>query len=77
MRRRPLGWYAAALAILVVRLTAYGMPSTLLFAVGALACPLMMMLMMSGMRGGHGTERLHWSWPRGRSTLPTTLGKGR
>jgi Protein of unknown function (DUF2933) len=55
MRRQPWGLYAIALAILVVGLVALGVPaSTLLFAALVLACPLMMMFMMSGMHGGHG-----------------------
>lgn len=55
MRRQPWGLYAIALAILVVGLVALGVPAqTLLFAAVVLACPLMMIFMMSGMHGGHG-----------------------
>jgi hypothetical protein len=56
MKRQPWGLYAIALAILVVGLVALGVPaSALLFAAVALACPLMMLLMMRGMRGTHDT----------------------
>ena len=56
MRRQPWGLYAVALAILVVGLVALGVPaSTLLFAAFVLVCPLMMVLMMGGMHGGHGS----------------------
>jgi len=56
MKRQPWGLYAIALAILVVGLVALGVPaSTLLFAAFLLVCPLMMMFMMGGMHGGHGT----------------------
>jgi hypothetical protein len=52
-----LGLYAIALAILVVGLVALGVPaSTLLFGALALACPLMMMLMMGGTHRGHGGQ---------------------
>jgi Protein of unknown function (DUF2933) len=55
MKRQPWGLYAIALAILVVGLVALGVPAqTLLFAALVLACPLMMIFMMSGMHGGHG-----------------------
>lgn len=57
MRRQPWGLYAIALAILVVGLVTLGVPtSTLLLAALALTCPLMMMFMMGGMHGGHGTD---------------------
>jgi hypothetical protein len=56
MRRQSSGLYAIALAILVVGLVALGLPATtLLFGAIALTCPLMMMFMMGGMHGGHGT----------------------
>jgi hypothetical protein len=56
MKRQSWGLYTIALAILVVGLVALGVPaSTLLFAAFLLACPLMMMFMMGGMHGGHGT----------------------
>jgi len=54
MRRQPWGMYAIAAAILVVGLIAFGVPAnTLLFGAFVLVCPLMMMLMMGGMHGGH------------------------
>jgi hypothetical protein len=53
MKRQPWGLYAIALAIVVVGLVALGVPaSTLLVAALALTCPLMMIFMMRGMRGG-------------------------
>jgi hypothetical protein len=56
MRRQPWGLYAIAMAILVVGLIALGVPAnTLLFAAFLLTCPLMMIFMVGGMRGGHGT----------------------
>ena len=55
MRRQPWGLYAIAAAILVVGLTALGVPAnTLLFGAFLLVCPLMMMFMMGGMHRGHG-----------------------
>jgi len=52
MKSRPWGLYAIALAVLVVGLVTLGVPaSTLVVAALALACPLMMMFMMSGMHG--------------------------
>jgi hypothetical protein len=60
MKRQPWGLYAIALAILVVGLVALGVPaSTLLFGALVLACPLMMLLMMGGMHGGHGGADRH------------------
>ena len=60
MRRQPWGPYAIALAILVVGLVALGVPaSTLLFATLVLVCPLMMIFMMGGMHGGHGSAQDH------------------
>jgi hypothetical protein len=56
MRRQPWGLYAITTAILVVGLIALGVPaSALLFAAFLLPCSLMMIFMMGGMRGGHGT----------------------
>jgi hypothetical protein len=53
MKRQHWGLYAVALAILVVGLVWVGVPaSTLLVAGLALACPLMMLVMMRGMHGG-------------------------
>jgi hypothetical protein len=59
MKRQPWGLYAIALAILIVGLVAIGVPAeTLLVGAFVLACPLMMIFMMSGMHGGHGgTDR--------------------
>ncbi len=58
MRRQPWGAYAIAAAILVVGLIALGVPAnTLLFGALVLVCPLMMMTMMAGMHGGHGTDQ--------------------
>jgi hypothetical protein len=57
MKRQQLPLYAIALAILVVGLAFAGVPvQTLLFGLVVLACPLMMMFMMSGHggMGGHG-----------------------
>ena len=55
MKRQQWGLCAIALAILIVGLVALGVPAqTLLFAALVLACPLMMIFMMSGMHGGHG-----------------------
>jgi hypothetical protein len=54
MRRQPWGLYAIAAAILVVGLSALGVPAnSLLFGAFLLVCPLMMMFMMGGMHGGH------------------------
>jgi hypothetical protein len=53
MRRQPWGLYAIAAAILVVGLSALGVPAnTLLFGAFLLICALMMMLMMTGTHGG-------------------------
>jgi hypothetical protein len=57
MRRQTGGLYAIALAVLVVGLVAFGVPANaLLFGAFVLACPLMMMFMMGGMRGGESPE---------------------
>ena len=54
MKREQLPIYALALAILIVGLAAVGVPlGTLFVSLVALACPLMMIFMMSGMHGGH------------------------
>lgn len=54
MRRQHLGWYAIALAIVIVGLGFAGVPlTTTLLGLLVLACPLMMMFMMGG-HGGHG-----------------------
>lgn len=55
MKRYHFGLYAIALAILIVGLAFVGVPvQTMLFGLFVLACPLMMMFMMSGHGGGHG-----------------------
>jgi len=60
MKREQLPIYALALAILVVGLAAMGVPlGTVFFSLAALACPLMMIFMLSGMHGGHGHEHGH------------------
>ncbi len=73
MRRQPWGLYAIAAAILVVGLVALGVPaSTLLFGALVLACPLMMVFMMGGMRGGHDHTGEHGSpTSEGRDQTPT------
>lgn len=54
MNRQNLPLYAIAAAILVVGLVALGVPaSTLLYGAFVLVCPVMMMVMMRGMHGGH------------------------
>jgi hypothetical protein len=54
MKRQQWGFYAIALAVLIVGLVWAGVPvSTLLVAVLVLACPLMMLFMMGG-HGGRG-----------------------
>lgn len=54
VKRKQLGLYAIALAILIVGLAFAGVPlQTMLFGLLVLACPLMMMFMMGG-HGGHG-----------------------
>jgi hypothetical protein len=65
-----VGLYAIALAIGVVGL---GVPaSTLLFAALVLACPLMMMFMMGGVRGAHRAAD-----QPGEQRSPTSEGKER
>lgn len=55
MKCRHLALYAIALSILVVGLAIAGVPGqTMLFALLALACPLMMVFMMGGGHGGSG-----------------------
>ncbi len=55
MTRNPnLGLYAVAIAIAFVGALWLGVPaSTLVLLAVVLACPLMMIFMMSGMHGGH------------------------
>ncbi len=58
MKTRNMALYAIALAILIVGLAFAGVPaSTLLVAALVLACPLMMLVMMSGMRGSGQSSR--------------------
>ena len=60
MKREQLPIYALALAILVVGLAAVGVPlGTLFFSLAALACPLIMIFMMTDMHGGHGHGHGH------------------
>ncbi|MFF5233610.1 hypothetical protein [Dactylosporangium sp. NPDC000521] len=57
MKRQPWGLYAIAAAIGIVGAVAFGVPAhVLLFAVLALACPMMMLLMMGGMHDGRGGQ---------------------
>lgn len=58
MNRNPnFGLYAVAVAIGVVGALWVGVPvGTLAILAVALACPLMMMFMMSGMHGGNGHQ---------------------
>ncbi|QNE78837.1 DUF2933 domain-containing protein [Streptomyces finlayi] len=52
------GVYAVALAIAFVGASALGVPlGTLALLAVVAACPLMMFLMMRGMRGGYGDDR--------------------
>jgi len=64
MTRNPnFGMYAAAIAITVVGALWLGVPAdTLVLLAVVLACPLMMIFMMSGMHGDHdhhGSEHHH------------------
>jgi hypothetical protein len=64
MRRPQWGWYAVALAILVVGLVWVGVPAnTLLLGAVLLACPLMMVFMMRGMHGEGQANHRHDSPP--------------
>ncbi|MDH6522277.1 DUF2933 domain-containing protein [Streptomyces sp. SAI-090] len=59
MKREHLPFYAVALAIAVIGLTALGVPFvTLLLLLLVLACPLMMLTMHGG-HGGHGSQGGH------------------
>ena len=52
MKRQHMMWYAAALITVAVSALAFGAPaSTVLVALAVLACPVMMMFMMSGGQG--------------------------
>lgn len=52
MKRQHMMWYAAALIAIAVAAFALGAPAlTVLLAVVVLACPVMMMFMMSGGQG--------------------------
>jgi hypothetical protein len=52
MKRAQLPNYALALAVLIVGLVAVGVPLSMMLPIMiVLACPLMMILMMSGMHG--------------------------
>jgi hypothetical protein len=64
MRRPQWSWYAVALAILVVGLVWVGVPAnTLLLGAVLLACPVMMVYMMRGMRGEGQANHRHDSPP--------------
>lgn len=67
MSRIPnLGWYAVAIAIAVVGALWVGVPAGTLALIGiVLACPLMMLAMMHGMRGDKPREdSAHHDSPR-------------
>ena len=56
MKRQHMMWYAAALIAVAVSALAFGVSaSTVLVALAVLACPVMMMFMMSGGQG-HSTD---------------------
>ena len=56
MKRQHMMWYAATLIAVAVTALALGAPaSTVLLALAVLACPVMMMFMMSAGRG-HDTD---------------------
>jgi hypothetical protein len=61
MKIPHIGWYAAALAAVLIGALAFGVPaSTVFLLLIALACPLMMMFMMGGHgMGGHGMNGSH------------------
>ncbi len=64
MKNRNYGWYAVALAIVVVGALWAGLPVGTLALYGLfLACPLMMFFMMGGMHGGAGHDQ-HSAAPR-------------
>jgi hypothetical protein len=77
MRRPQWGWYAVALAILVVGLVWAGVPANTLLVAGLfLTCPLMMFFMMRGMHGP--AERQKRYGERGNPDHPDDLhGVGR
>lgn len=52
MKRQHMMWYAAGLIAVAGAALAFGAPTSIvLLALGVLACPVMMMVMMSGTRG--------------------------
>jgi len=56
VKRQHMMWYAAALIAVAVSALAFGVPaSTVLVVLAVLACPVMMMFMMSGGQG-HSTD---------------------
>ena len=60
MKTQYLPWYAVALAAVFVTALAIGVPlSTLALLLFALACALMMIFMMRGMKGGRGNDTHH------------------
>ena len=60
VKRKQLGLYAIALAILIVGLAFAGVPlQTMLFGLAVLACPLMMIFMMGGYGGRGGSDERH------------------
>jgi hypothetical protein len=73
------GWCVAGLAIVAVGLVVMGVrPSTVLFAVAVLACPLMMLFMHGGHGGGdqHSLDRRRRSPTMTRPRAPKTAPSG-
>jgi amino acid transporter len=59
MKTQYLPWYAVALATVFVAALAFGVPLSTLALLLVVACPLMMMFMMSGMGGGRKNDIKH------------------
>jgi len=74
MKERNYGFYALAVAVLVVGALWLGLPaSTLGLLAIVVVCPLMMLIMMKGMHGGndrtrHGSGQSDENTPRDHST---------